>query len=177
MMTTKEDLANLIDNAVAARIKDIPQMVEQMMQSAILSLLGLQRDSWARAATWKMDHCNSRANPLVDLVKKVIGDNAREYVEKHALSALKEVSKNRKFHTAIKKEAKEIFERQVRSAVRERIESAVKDYANEMVEELLPVIKVEFDKANPSSAETAVGQLLLEQEAERIVSSEEIGHE
>src|SRR4051812_42560928 len=59
----------IIENSVAVYLKNLPAKVEDILNRALLSLLGFKNESFDRSRL-EIDHCNGRRGTIIEIVER-----------------------------------------------------------------------------------------------------------
>lgn len=70
----KNEIMKKFDDQIRAELRSMPQKVSKYMESATLSILGLEK----RGCDYEIDHCNSRNSVLIDVFRDMARAEARK---------------------------------------------------------------------------------------------------
>lgn len=118
-------------------LKNLESNIRNMLEKAILSILGLERDGF-RKFQYSVDHCNNRNSMLIDKI--------RETGKEFATKIISEISLSEEDLVSIKKACKEDLMRNIRDLLREEILHTKEKLIKTIVMEYEGEIKKEIKK-------------------------------
>ena len=122
--------------ALKKKIKELPEILDNALESCLPKLIGMAKDNWDRGA-WKIDHCNGRESLIGNLLKDKVEKEARDWAEKQTWPELTPAMVR-----AIKKE----YRMELRRRIRRKLEEAANREAGEYVSKLIEESVLEFTK-------------------------------
>jgi len=170
-------LRQRVEEELARQLKDIPNTVQKVVESAILSILGVVREG---GGGYRVDTFGKREECLNSYITKKVGQALEKMVgptvDKEMRRLLKTVSLQKSIATRIATTARYQFEDSFKRGVHDRFAKLGNKMANQISDELEAIMKnvAHFNDeiCDPSSFEGKIGELFLEEIA-RDLSDEE----
>lgn len=183
----REQVRERIEAELAKQLREIPQTVKRIVESAILSILGIHRDSRG----YFVDAFGGN-NPLNSYIQEKVDQSMGSYV---APLVNKELARILKFKTLPRDIGRKVaqnsewkFERAVKERLEKKFDELAERYAERVeqeFEEITERIEQEFEKIlagiadinediyDPNSYKGLLGEVLLEERARILAESSE----
>jgi hypothetical protein len=167
----KKAIQDLVDSETAKYLKNIPNEVRTILQSALLSMLGLRTESWGGKITYTVDSFrNNKDAAMMQIINSIATEEMEKFLPDLVRATIAQMVADKKMMNALAKEAKAVFSRSIESSLRSRAEAFAKEQAELAVKnmqglDLGSIIPTNIDPADPDSFGGEVGAYILEEYA------------
>lgn len=171
----KDELNQKIEEELARQLRAIPQLVEEVVKSSVLSIIGVIK----AGNGYSVDRYN-KENPLHSYIKRTVDETVQKQVtyliNKELIRLLKTKSLSRSIIDSTMSNATYCFEQETRTQLRNSFSELAKRYAKKiekyLEEAMADVSQINLDILDPNSYEGLLGELLLEEQARLIAETE-----
>lgn len=172
----KQKINKRVEAELAKQLENIPRKVEQVVETAILSIIGLERTGQG----YRVDRFGNK-NPLNNYVERKVQEALEKHVSEIIQTELDRLIKRSKILKRdiadnIARHVDYTFEREFRTKLDKKFEDLAQKYADKIGEELDEALQgvgeINEDLFDPKSYEGKIGELLLEEQARVLAESQ-----
>ena len=130
--TTLQRIDRMTKAITKSKLKGLETSISNMIDKAVSSILGLEKDNWGRMG-YSIDHCNNRQSFLITKSQELGCKALEKILSKISFSEIEEA----RIIEAVKKEMERDFERKVKAHYEQRVDKMISAFLDKwfMVQE------------------------------------------